>query len=450
MNKITRRQFFGLVGSAAAGLLGGVTPSNEKPPNSPPTGNPESPKKILESYLLRLIKKIESNNSEEKINRIFLENMLERLPAYMEKWYGITGIEMSTQEKLIFIRLILSIMKKESGITINWRTRMGSTRGPLQISAKTYQDALNYFSESLTEEFKSSENGRNRVEEVLKYELESKTGRRIDSNLQDVINENSISSVLNQITTDPEDLNAYDDYLDQAFEISLITVLYHVDYIRKTYNVEIDSQEFRYILFSSWNSGLKRQREAYLQYILYSYADETDPNMVVEAFTENPDILSKSNLTINQIKNTASYSNESYKTFIDGSLSGVELDMLTRIAIKNPQITTKAGLEVGQDFDSTKQYLIEQFFETDDGVYFRIKEVNSPLIRFISEVSKTIEMKKNEYVTHGNVMAAIPASKYKTYILDFAGHKVEDPRLAPNYTSLDYVSSLLKIYEDLS
>lgn len=400
-------------------------------------------------YLQELLKTInDGRGDDEKIDKELMSFIIERLPKTLSKWLLITGKDLSLSEKKEFIRLMVTLMENESRISLSWKTAIGNSIGPLQITQKTYQEGIDYFSHSLLEECDSSIEGKKRVESILGRALSVKLGQKTTIDLSGDDRASIISNALNEIAPQSEDFLAFNDK-EYAFEIGVITILYHIDFIVKNYNVRIDSEELRTILFASWNAGIEKPRETYLQYVLYSYSDQTNPSIVLDSFSSNPDILSRTGLTPQDITAKAGqYSAEFYEDFIDGNLSKVEIEMLARIILENKDLAVEVGLPFDQNISKTSEVLIDTFFTSEDQVNFNIKEMDSKLILFINRLSSQLNPSKNPFVMQ-IARAAIPAAKHDRVLIRIGDASVEDPRLPPESNTLGYVKALIERYNNL-
>ena len=450
MSKMNRRDFLRLMLAGAAGAaVGGLATREITKPNTINQETFEKEEEEIARYLQELLDTINNGRGDnEKIDEELRFFLIYRLPKTLSKWLYITGSDLDLSEKKQFIRLMVTLMDNESRISMNWKTVIGDSIGPLQITKETYQGSIDYFSDSLLRECDSSVEGRKRVESILGRALSRKRGQETTIDLTGDDRDSIISSALNEIAPDSEHFLAFNDK-EYAFEIGVITILYHIDFIVKNYNVQIDSEELRAILFASWNAGLEKPRETYLQYVLYSYSDQTNPSIVVDSFSSNPDILSRAGLTSQDITVKAGqYSTEFYEDFIDGNLSKVEIEMLARIILENEELATEVGLPFDQNISKTSKFLIDTFFNSEDQVNFKIKEMDSKLILFINRLSSQLNPSKNPFVMQ-NAMAAIPAAKHNRVLIRVGDAYITDPRLPEGSNTLGYVEALLERYNSL-
>jgi len=399
----------------------------------------------LRAYTKNILQTYKSNSIEPEM----IEFISERLSGYVSHWLEITGMNIENKENLI--RLILTIMEKESSVSLKPTTFIGSSVGPAQITEQTYSKALDYFIESLTSEVDSGEAGTKRVAGQLIQGYKTKFGDTREPNLAQIKENEIVSYLLREIAPKPKDRLAYTDK-DYAFEIAVITALHHIDFIMKNYNVSADSKELRSLLFASWNAGLEKPRETYLQYMLYLYAEKKNPQMVKDAFLNNPDILEDSGLSISQISSETSFTDEDgYIKYIDGSISKVELELLARIIQENQDLAL-IHLPVGETLQETKDFLkllefrsLDGEYPTDEDKYFKVRYMNSRIFSFLREITQNLEIPRSNLVAHGRIMAAMPAARQAGTLIG----PIKDPRFDESSTTLGYIKASEQIFQSL-
>lgn len=467
MSQMSRRDFLKYLGAGFVALTGSV--------RSEPT--PEQVYLELKTFTRSLLNRINSNKTQgdSLLSEELMEDLSTRIPLLIREWSLLGGIKLENEK--IIIQYLLTIMEKETKIKFDFTKKLnmstpdisipfignprvdqdlylpdsliGSTLGIAQISEVTYKSSQDYVIDNLVQRYNSHPEQRNQIQSRLLKQLELKSGtpRSLDFSKTDP--STIIREIITKITPNHNDRGAYTDPAS-GLEIAVITYMYHVDYITKTYNVNPESSEFRKLLFASWNAGLSRPRNAYLQYVIYSYGDQTNPDMIVDSFSNNQSILEMMGLTMEQIEATESFADENYNRFIDGNLSIVEIDMLTRIVIDNLTIAQEYGIQVGRSFEDTREYLISSFFETEDNKFFNMKNLNSGLVGFIEYISGNLQNTNNPYVLRGQ-RAAIPATTLRRTLLSLGSYlDLNDTQIPSGETTLDYVEKSNNIFKFLN